>query len=110
MDDRLIVAQQQVSDATHHTLCLMMFAFIIICFLVVLPSYESSYLPTVIKLGVVVVLAIVLVASYGALDSTVRLLEGAGEEANTIKEQVFYNYILNFALFVFAAFLIYSCL
>ena len=110
MDNRFFVAQQQVSDTTHHTLCLMMFAFIIICFLVVLPSYESSYLPTVVKLGVVVILAIVLLSSYQSLDTAVRLLDGAGEGANTVKEQVFYNYILNFALFVFMAFLIYSCL
>ena len=101
-------AQVKLSEITHQTLTMLMFVILVISIFVVIPTYESQYVPVIVKLGSAAILGLVLVTSYQGMDSAVAVL---GKDADgSVGEQVFYNYALNVGLFVFLAFLVYTCL
>lgn len=100
-------AQMMVAEITHQTVTMLMFVVLVLVIFVVLPNYESEYVPTMVKLSSAALLALALFTSYRGLDIAVGM---KGEDSEGIGEQIFYNYSLNVALFVLIVFLVYTCL
>lgn len=97
----------KVAEITHQTVTMLMFVVLVLVIFVVLPNYESEYVPTMVKLSSAAILALALFTSYVGLDTAVEM---KGKDSNQIGEQIFYNYSLNMALFVLIVFLVYTCL
>ena len=97
----------KVAEITHQTVTMLMFVVLVLVIFVILPTYESAYVPTMVKLSVAGTLALVLYTSYTGLNAVAGMNEQNSEE---IGDQIYYNYSLNVALFVLIVFLVYTCL
>ena len=104
------LAQRKVAQITHQTLSMLVFVILIVSVFVLLPTYQSNYVPVLTKLGSAVILGVVLVTSYIGMDDAVSVLGEEMDPSGPIGKQVFHNYLLNGGLFVFLIFLVYTCL
>ena len=112
MQEKLIVAQKQISEVTHTTITALVVIIFIISTFIVLPTYNSRFIPITIKILVIIGIIVIVYTSYHNIDNIINFI---GDDSNTLEEfeainkQISYNYVMNFALTVFLTYIIYTC-
>ena len=87
----MATAQMKVAEITHQTVTMLMFVVLVLIIFVVLPNYESEYVPTMVKLSSASILALALFTSYVGLDNAVGMKEkdsnDIGDEKNWLSDK-----------------------